>query len=171
MRHLLAQSRIVDSISVTTALAVWSLTAVAAEIRRDVVVYGATSGGITAAIQARAMGKSVIVVEPGRHLGGLSAGGLGATDIGNKAAIGGLSREFYRRIGRHYARPEAWKHEDREAYQNKRKAGGEEEMWTFEPHVAEQVFRDWVAEAFVEVVFEARLDLGPCGVEKERRRR
>ena len=118
------------------AVAAASLPAAAAETRRDVVVYGATSGGITAAIQAKAMGRSVIVVEPGKHLGGLSAGGLGATDVGNKAAIGGLAREFYRRIGRHYARPEAWKHEDHAAYQSKRKATGEVEMWTFEPHVA-----------------------------------
>jgi hypothetical protein len=156
-------------LTVSGAVAAGSLAA-AAETRRDVVVYGATSGGITAAIQAGAMGKSVIVVEPGRYLGGLTAGGLGATDIGNKAAIGGLSREFYRRIGRHYARPEAWRHEDWAAYQNKRKGSGEEEMWTFEPHVAEQVFRDWVAEAGVEVVFEGRLDLTLGGVEKEGQR-
>jgi len=89
MRQFPARPRIVTSISVTTAVAAWCLAAAAAEIRRDMVVYGATSGGITAAIQARAMGKSVIVVEPGRHLGGLSAGGLGATDVGNKAAIRG----------------------------------------------------------------------------------
>jgi len=139
----------------------------AAEPRRDVVIYGATSGGLTAAVQARAMGRSVIVVEPGRHLGGLSAGGLGATDIGNKAAIGGLSREFYRRIGRHYARDEAWKHERRDAYRSGRQQAGEGEMWTFEPHVAEQVFREWLAEAGVEVVFEERLDLAAGRVEKD----
>ncbi|MFM8893764.1 MAG: FAD-dependent oxidoreductase, partial [Planctomycetia bacterium] len=133
---------------------------------RQIVVYGATSGGIAAAIQARKLGMSVILVEPGRHVGGLTAGGLGATDIGNKAAIGGLSREFYRRIGRHYAAETAWKHETREAYENRRKAPGEQEMWTFEPHVAERVYRDWLAEAGVEVVFGERLDLGPGGVEK-----
>jgi len=144
--------------------------AAAAGPRCDLVVYGATSGGIVAAIQARTMGKSVILVEPGRHLGGLTAGGLGATDIGNKAAIGGLSREFYRRIGRHYARPEAWKHEERTAYRGRRQAADEPEMWTFEPHVAALVYRDWLAEAGVTVVFDARLDLGPGGVEKEGRR-
>jgi hypothetical protein len=135
--------------------------------RRDIVVYGATSGGIVAAIQAAACGRSVIVVEPGRHLGGLTAGGLGATDIGNKAAIGGLSREFYRRIGRHYAADSAWVHERRAEYGSRRQSTTEEEMWTFEPHVAEQVYRDWLREAGVEVVFEARLDLAPGGVEKE----
>ena len=152
------------------AAAAWPLPAGGGETRRDVVVYGATSAGITAALQAKAMGRSVVVVEPGRYLGGLTAGGLGATDIGNKAAIGGLAREFYRRIGRHYARPEAWKHEERAAYQGKRKAAGEEEMWTFEPHVAEQVYRGWVAEAGVEVIFEAKLDLAAGGVEKQGRR-
>jgi len=133
---------------------------------RQIVVYGATSGGIVAAIQAKKLGKTVIVVEPGRHLGGLTAGGLGATDIGNKAAIGGLSREFYRRIGRHYAADTAWKQERREAYDSKRKGASEQEMWTFEPHVAERVYRDWLAEAGVEVVHGERLDLGPGGVEK-----
>ena len=74
----------------------------------DVVVYGGTSGGIAAAVQTARMGKSVILIEPGKHLGGLTSGGLGATDIGNKAAIGGISREFYRRVGEHYAKPESW---------------------------------------------------------------
>src|SRR6185437_3395967 len=74
----------------------------------DVLVYGGTSGGVVAAIQAARMGKSVALVEPGTHLGGLTSGGLGATDIGNKAAIGGLAREFYRRIAGHYARDDAW---------------------------------------------------------------
>jgi NADPH-dependent 2,4-dienoyl-CoA reductase/sulfur reductase-like enzyme len=64
----------------------------------DIVVYGGTSGGVIAAVQASRMGKSVILIEASEHLGGLSSGGLGATDIGNKAAIGGLSREFYQRL-------------------------------------------------------------------------
>src|SRR5437773_2279696 len=50
----------------------------------DIVVYGGTSGGVIAAVQAVVMGKSVVLVEPGKHLGGLTSGGLGATDIGNK---------------------------------------------------------------------------------------
>ena len=138
----------------------------AAEPPRDVVVYGATSGGIVAAIQAEALGRSVVVVEPGRHLGGLTSGGLGATDIGNKRAIGGLSREFYRRVGRQYADPAAWVHERQQDYENRRKVPGEVEMWTFEPHVAERVYREWLAEAGVEVVTGERLDLNG-GVAKE----
>ena len=79
----------------------------------DLVVYGGTSGGISAAIQAARMGKTVVLFEPGKHLGGLTSGGLGATDIGNKQAIGGISREFYQRIKKHYADDAAWKYEKR----------------------------------------------------------
>ena len=71
----------------------------AALIEADVCVFGATSAGITAAIQTARMGKTVALIEPGKFLGGLTTGGLGATDIGNKAALGGISREFYRRLG------------------------------------------------------------------------
>jgi hypothetical protein len=102
----------------------------------DVVVYGGTSAGVIAAYAARRYGKSVLLVEPGRHLGGMSSGGLGATDIGNKYAITGLSLDFYRRLGKYYGRSEAWQ---------------------FEPHVAEQVFNQYVDEAGVEVLFSYRL--------------
>jgi hypothetical protein len=108
----------------------------------DILVYGGTSAGVTAAVQAARMGKSVILIEPSSHLGGLSAGGLGATDIGNKAAIGGLSREFYTRIHAHY-HPD-----DPPAAQ-----------WTFEPHVAEKVFNDMLNQARVPVVYNQRLNL------------
>ena len=74
----------------------------------DVVVYGGTSAGVIAAVEVASAGKSVLLVEPGRHLGGLSSGGLGATDIGNKTAIGGRAREFYRRVHRHYSADDAW---------------------------------------------------------------
>src|SRR2546428_129664 len=80
-------------------------------IESDVCVFGATSGGIAAAVQAARLGKSVVIAEPGRFLGGLTTGGLGATDIGNKAAIGGIPREFYARIPKHYYRSSAWQWE------------------------------------------------------------
>src|SRR5882762_7050327 len=92
----------------------------AAVVESDVCIYGGTSGGVAAAIQASRMGKKTVIAEFGKPLGGLSSGGLGATDIGNKAAIGGVSREFYRRLGKYYRQEEAWK---------------------FEPHVAEETFR------------------------------
>jgi predicted flavoprotein YhiN len=71
----------------------------------DVLVFGATAGGVSAACTAARFGKSVIVTEFGRHVGGLTSGGLGWTDIGNKAAIGGFSRDFYKRLGKHYGKP------------------------------------------------------------------
>ena len=75
----------------------------------DVVIYGGTSAGIAAAVQVRRMGGSVIILEPTSRIGGLTTGGLGQTDIGNKAAIGGISREFYQRIRKHYERNSSWR--------------------------------------------------------------
>lgn len=120
----------------------------------DIVVYGGTSGGVTAAIQAARMGKSVVLIEPTAHIGGLTSGGLGATDIGNKAAIGGLSRDFYRKVGAYYKQPTVWKYGSLEAYGDKRKGAAEDEMWTFEPHVAEKIYRDWLAEYKVPILRE-----------------
>jgi len=132
-----------------------------AEKTYDVVVYGGTSGGVAAAVQVARMGKTVVLVEPGRHLGGLSSGGLGATDIGNKAAIGGLSREFYQKIYQHYSQPSFWEQETLAEYKTRKRGRSidKDTMWGFEPHVAEQVFNDMVREARVPVVCEERLDL------------
>ena len=82
----------------------------------DVVIYGGTSAGIASAIQVSRMGKSVIVIEPTGRIGGLTTGGLGQTDIGNKQIIGGIAREFYRNIRRYYDRPDNWKWQKKEAY-------------------------------------------------------
>ena len=68
----------------------------------DIVIYGGTAAAVTAAIQARQMDRSVVIVSPDKHLGGLSSGGLGYTDTGNKAVIGGLAREFYHRVWQHH---------------------------------------------------------------------
>ncbi len=133
-------------------------------VQTDVCVYGGTSAGVVAAVHTARLGRSVVVIEPGRHLGGLSSGGLGATDIGNKAAIGGISREFYRRVARHYARDDAWRQQRREDYFSAR-AGGQARassltgadatMWTFEPHVAEDIFFDMLNEAGVPVTWSS----------------
>src|SRR3954449_128933 len=80
----------------------------------EIVIYGATSAGIVAAVQAHRMGKSVALIEPSKHIGGLTTGGLGATDIGNKAAIGGLAREFYHDVWQYYRNDAAWNRETRE---------------------------------------------------------
>jgi hypothetical protein len=82
----------------------------------DLVIYGGAAAAVTAAVQAKQMGKTVIIVSPDKHLGGLSSGGLGFTDTGNKAVIGGLAREFYHRVYQHYQKPEAWNWERREQY-------------------------------------------------------
>jgi flavin-dependent dehydrogenase len=132
----------------------------------DVVIYGGTSGGVAAAVQVRRMGKTALLIEPGRHLGGLTSGGLGATDISNKAAIGGIAREFYGRVWEHYQREGAWKFQRREDYLSGRQDRGEHTMWTFEPHVAEQIMQALVQEAGVQVVLGERLDL-KHGVTKE----
>src|SRR5436305_3824902 len=124
--------------------------------RADVVIYGGTSAGVGAAVQASRMGKSVVLIEPGKHIGGLTSGGLGWTDSGNKAVIGGISREFYQRVKKHYDDPTAWVHEKRDGYKFYRK--DEDTMWTFEPKVAEQLLRDMLKEAKVAVAFGERLD-------------
>jgi hypothetical protein len=117
----------------------------------DVVIYGGTAAAVTAAAQAKRMGKSVVIVSPDKHLGGLSSGGLGFTDTGNKAVIGGLAREFYHRVWKHYDQPPAWRWERREQYGNKGQGtpamdGENRTMWIFEPHVAERVFEDLIRE-------------------------
>jgi hypothetical protein len=135
-------------------------------IETDICVFGGSSAGIISAIQAKKMGKSVVIAEPGRFLGGLTTGGLGATDIGNKAAIGGLSREFYHRIAQHYAKQAAWTVETRQEYFTKRGSGqsaasnldaADATMWTFEPKVARAVYDAWLREADVRVLREQRL--------------
>lgn len=122
----------------------------------DIVIYGATSAGVAAAVQASRMGLTVFVIEPGRHVGGLTSSGLGWTDSGNKAVVGGVSREFYQRIKKHYDAPSAWRFENRNEYSRYRPE--EDAMWTFEPHVAEDVFLEMLAEAKVPVVFNQRLN-------------
>ncbi len=115
----------------------------------DIIIYGGTAAAVVAAVQATRMDKTTIIVSPDSHLGGLSAGGLGYTDTGNKAVIGGLSREFYQRVFQHYEKPEAWKWQQRSEYGNKGQGtpaidGDLRTMWIFEPHVAEMVFEDFV---------------------------
>lgn len=142
--------------------------------RADVVIYGATSGGISAAIQARRLGKTVIVLDPGSHIGGLTTGGLSWTDIGNKQVIGGISREFYQRIKRKYDDPKTWTSETRDQYFERRRAQNqknEDAMWTFEPKVASAVYGEMLDEVGVKIVTKARLELAPGkGVLKQDRR-
>ena len=130
----------------------------------DIVVYGVTSAGIAAAVQATRMGKTALIADPGTHVGGLTTGGLGWTDIGNKQVVGGVAREFYRRIKTKYDDPKAWKWESHEEYLKLRRGEnrpGEDAMWTFEPKVASQVYRELLAQYKIPIVLNARLDLRP----------
>ncbi|MDB4474636.1 FAD-dependent oxidoreductase [Opitutaceae bacterium] len=150
------------------ALLLLPLMAIGAQ-QADVVIYGGTSAAITAAVQVKKMGKSVIVVSPDRHLGGLSSGGLGWTDTGNKAVIGGLAREFYHRIWKHYDNDDFWRQQSKDEYGNKGQGtpaidGKERTMWIFEPHAAEGVFEDFVRDYEIEVVRDAWLDRSSGGV-------
>jgi len=118
-------------------------------VQADVVIYGGTSAAVTTAVQVVKMGKSVVVVSPDKHLGGLTSSGLGYTDTGQKQVIGGLAREFYQRIYQYYDKPETWKWQKKEDYGNKGQGtpamdGENRTMWIFEPHIAEAVFEDFV---------------------------
>ena len=124
----------------------------------DVVIYGGTSGGISAAIQTSRMGKSVVLIEPSQRLGGLTTGGLGATDIGNKQAIGGISREFYKNIKDYYANPVNWKWQSREEYQQDRNDPVQDAMWTFEPSAALKVYEKMIEPENIDIIYGERLN-------------
>jgi len=128
----------------------------------DLVIYGGTSAGVAAAIQSSRMGKSVILIEPSAHVGGLTTGGLGATDIGNKQAVGGISREFYQNIKDYYDNPDNWKWQPRSGYFNRREMArskeGEDAMWTFEPSAAKAVYKKMMMAENITLVTEKRLN-------------
>lgn len=135
----------------------------------DVIIYGGTAAAVTAAIQVKAMGKSVIIVSPDNHLGGMSSGGLGFTDTGNKTVIGGLARDFYHRLFLHYNDEKAWQWEKKSEYGNVGQAtvaldSTYKTMWIFEPHAAEAVFEQYVKENNLNVHRERWLDRNKGGV-------
>ncbi|MEX2581065.1 MAG: FAD-dependent oxidoreductase [Verrucomicrobiales bacterium] len=125
------------------------------EFDADVCVYGGTSGGVVAALQAARMGKKVVLLEPGRHLGGMTSGGLSAVDIGEPRSVGGIAREYFTRLVAHYGKELDWG----EAF-DRRGGGGPAAggAYSIEPHVAERVFDNLIAEAGVTVLREARLE-------------
>jgi hypothetical protein len=111
----------------------------------DVVVYGATPAGIIAAVAVAREGKSVILLDPARHVGGMVAGGLGATDTGRRETIGGYSREFFDRIREHYVKSYG---------PNSQQAKDCSDGFYFEPHVASLVFDAMLREAKIEPRFD-----------------
>jgi hypothetical protein len=106
------------------------------DVEVDICIYGGTASGVITAYTAKKLGKSVLLIEPSKHLGGMTTGGLGHTDIGNKFVVTGLARDFYRRIGKHY---------------------GTFEKWIFEPHVAKNILLNYLKEADVQVWYQRRL--------------
>ncbi|MEZ6123746.1 MAG: FAD-dependent oxidoreductase [Planctomycetaceae bacterium] len=127
----------------------------------DIVIYGGTSAAVAAAVQVRRMDGSVIIIEPTHRVGGLTTGGLGQTDIGNKAAIGGISREFYQRIRRHYELDSSWKWQKKEEYRSggqSRTGDTEDTMWTFEPSAALSVYQTFIDEYDIPVAYGERLN-------------
>ncbi|MDR1010985.1 MAG: FAD-dependent oxidoreductase [Opitutaceae bacterium] len=106
------------------------ITETAERLRVDVCIYGGTSAGVVAAAKLARMGKTVALLQPGRHLGGLTSGGLGWTDYGKKHVIGGMARQFYCDVGREY---------------------GKDEEWYFEPGVAEKVMNRMASEKGITV--------------------
>lgn len=130
----------------------------------DVVIYGGTCAAVTSAVQVKKMGKTVVVVSPDKHLGGLSSGGLGATDSGNRAVVGGLSREFYHRLWVYYQNDDAWTFQPMPRENGIPGQGGRgidndtQTMWVFEPSVAEKTFEGFIAEFQIPVYKSEKLD-------------
>lgn len=136
-----------------------SSSAAAEAVQADVCIYGGTSGGVAAAVQAARMGKSVVIAEPGRHLGGMTSGGLSAVDIGDPRSVGGIAREYFTRLAATVGTVLAW---DKPFVA---KGGGPATggAYAIEPHKAEEVFAEMARQAGVKVHFKARL----ASVQKE----
>jgi hypothetical protein len=136
----------------------------------DLVIYGGTSAGISAAIQTARSGKSVILIEPTNRLGGLTTGGLGQTDIGNKQVVGGIAREFYQNIRTYYEDPASWIWQMKSDYKDggqTRSKQNEDAMWTFEPSAALKVYQNMIKDLNIQIVYNQRLDRlkGVCKTE------
>ncbi|MCX6333007.1 MAG: FAD-dependent oxidoreductase [Bacteroidia bacterium] len=131
--------------------------------KADVIIYGGTSSAVATAVQVKRMGRSVIIVSPDKHPGGLSSSGLGFTDTGNKEVIGGIAREFYQLIYQHYQKPGSWKWQKQSEYGNKGQGssaidGEKRTLWIFEPHVAEEAFEKMISENKIRVFRDEWLD-------------
>jgi len=127
----------------------------------DIVVYGGTSAGVAAALQSSRSGKTVLLIEPSRRLGGLTTGGLGQTDIGNKQAIGGIAREFYQNIKEYYENPANWNWQKPQEYRDggqTRTLEGEDAMWTFEPSAALDVYHEMIEQEKIDIKYGERLN-------------
>ncbi len=134
----------------------------------DIVVYGGTSAGIMAAVQSSRLNKSVILIHPGEHIGGMTSSGLSCADTDQHTLIGGVTREFFANVRRYYQNDAAWPFEAKRPIKdrNGKLKSDVKTMWVFEPRVAEGIFKAMIKTAKVPVVLNERLDLAN-GVEKE----
>ena len=138
-----------------------------APAERDLVIYGSSPAALTAAIEAQRLGRTAVIVCPETRIGGLTTGGLGQTDIGNKSAFGGLALQFYRDVADWYKVDSHWKYEKRSDYiPDGQCAGsfGEDSMWTFEPSAALAILERWERDNKLEIVRGEFLDRKPGGV-------
>ncbi|KAF2093265.1 hypothetical protein NA57DRAFT_61778 [Rhizodiscina lignyota] len=139
----------------------------------DVIIYGGTPAAISAAVQVKRMGKTVAIVNPDEHLGGLTSSGLGWTDSKNGNAIGGIAREFYSAVYKHYLSDSAWIQMPRQEYVDMKVSaqpgpavdGDKEIQWTFEPKVAESIFKSWINDNNIPV-YNEHLDRSSGSVSK-----
>lgn len=145
MKHL-------TRIFISVLLASWPGLSQAATVEADICIYGGTSGGVAAAVQASRMGRKVVIVEPGKHLGGMTSGGLSAVDIGDPRTVGGIAREYFSRLVGSYGKKLEW---DKPFIGNGGPATGG--AYSIEPHVAERLFNEMAREAGVEVRLQAQL--------------
>ena len=161
-------------VAVTAHLCVFANANLAQSFKADVIIYGGTPAAVIAAVEVIKSGKTVIVISPDIHLGGLSSSGLGFTDTGNKEAIGGLANEFYHRVYLHYNDSAAWKWQKKSEYGNKGQDTPamdmeNKTMWIFEPHVAETIFEGFVKENKITVLRDEWLNRETGVVKKNSR--
>lgn len=145
-------------------------------LQYDICVYGETASGVSAAIQGARMGKKVVLISQNSHVGGTTTSGLTATDINRNTLIGGIAREFYRKVYEYYQKPEAWKNQDRESYFQsslKRTFTGKNDslkiQWVYESHMGEKIMVKMLKEAGVDLVFNERLLPDKGSVKKKRK--
>lgn len=126
----------------------------------DICIYGGTASGVIAAVQAATMGKSVVLIEPGKHVGGMTSGGLGNTDIGKQETIGGLTRKFYQQVHQWYQDAAHWKYQAQPDFLQTAKPARitPDALFVFEPHVAETIMNQMLTQANVKTVFNEQLD-------------
>ena len=161
----------VASLAIAAGFAFGTVTVTSAECTADcdIVIYGSSPAAISAAVQAKRMGRSVVVVSPETRIGGLTTGGLGQTDIGNKSAFGGIALEFYRDVARWYSDRSHWICQTPEEYRPDGQCSGtkgSDSMWTFEPSAALAILEGWEKRDNLEIRRNEWLDREK-GVEKK----